>query len=413
MNQKKSINDLVNCCIELMREMHYSDFCISRYQELWRRGVCKYMQTNGIEMYTPSIGSKFLDSLPEKKIHERSFPMWLRSVRILDEVLCNEKVPGRQKCKIIDGLSGPFAEYAYSFIDELKTMHRSEETINRYQIIIGRFLSFLQHENIERLESIKESVVFQFIGCQETRKEEISYILKRLFRFWQDNGIISHDLTSCFSAYRMKHHQRVLSFYSQEEIATIEGSVDRSNPLGKRNYALLLLATRLGMRASDIANLKITDIDWHKNEITVIQCKTSNPAGFPLLPIVGNAIIDYMKYGRPSFISSSHFFHSSRPPYQVMNSAMVSSAITSVIEGCGIDLKGRRHGPHAMRHSLATNLLRKEISLPVISEVLGHKRTQTTTVYLSVDIPSLMECSIDVPPVSPTFYDKKGGKVNE
>lgn len=371
------------------------------------------MQTNGIEMYDPSIGRKYLDSLPEKKIYERTFPMWLRSIRILDEVLCNGKVPGRQRCKTIEGFSGPFAEYAYSFIDGLKTMHRSEKTINRYKIIIVRFLSFLQHENIERPECIKESVVFQFIACQETKKTEICYILKRMFRFWQDNGVISIDLMNCFSAYRMKHHQRVLSFYSQEEIAIIEGSVDRSNPIGKRNYALLLLATRLGMRASDIANLKIVDIDWRKNEMTIIQYKTNNPASFPLLPIVGNAIIDYMKYGRPSFLSSSYIFHSSRPPYQVMNSAMVSSAITSVIEGCGVDLKGRRHGPHAMRHSLATNLLRKETSLPVISEILGHKRTQTTTVYLSVDIPSLMECSMDVPPVSPTFYDKKGGNENE
>jgi site-specific recombinase XerD len=371
------------------------------------------MQTNGIEMYDPSIGRKYLDSLPEKKIQERSFPMWLRSVRILDGVLCNEKVPGRQKCKIIEELSGPFAEYAYSFLDELKTMHRSGETINRYQIIIDRFLSFLQHENIVKQECIKESVVFQFIDCQETRKTEISYILKRMFRFWQDNGIISHDLTSCFFAYKMKHHQRVLSFYSQEEIAIIESSVDRSNPLGKRNYALLLLATRLGMRTSDIANLKITDIDWRKNEIIVVQYKTKSPADFPLLSIVGNAIIDYMKYGRPSFISSPHIFHSFRPPYQVMNSSMVSSAITSVIEGCGIDLKGRRHGAHSMRHSLATNLLRKETSLPVISEILGHKHTQTTTIYLSIDIPSLMECSIDVPPVSTTFYNKKGGKENE
>lgn len=413
MNKKNPINDLVSRCVELMREMHYSDFCISRYQDLWHRGVCRYMQTNGIEMYDPSIGRKYLDSLSEKKIHERTFPMWLRSVRILDEVLCNEKVPGRQKCKMIDGLSGPFAEYAYWFIDELKVMHRSVQTRNRYQIIIGRFLSFLQHEDIERQECIKESVVFQFIDCQETQKTEISYILKKLFCFWQDNGIISHDLTSCFSVYKMRHHQRVLSFYSQEEITIIEGSVDRSNPLGKRNYALLLLATRLGIRASDIANLKITDIDWRKNEIIIIQYKTKNPASFPLLSIVGNAIIDYMKYGRPSFISSSHIFHSFRPPYQIMNGAMVSSAITSVIEGCGIDLKGRRHGPHSMRHSLATNLLRKETSLPVISEVLGHKRTQTTTVYLSVDIPSLMECSIDVPPVSSTFYNKKGGTENE
>lgn len=95
-----------------------------------------------------------------------------------------------------------------------------------------------------------------------------------------------------------------------------------------------------------------------------------------------------------------------------MNGQAVSSAITSVIEGCSVEFKGRKHGPHAMRHSLATNLLHDSVPLPIISESLGHSSTETTTIYLSVDIPTLIDCSLEVPPVPASFYNMKGGAEN-
>lgn len=409
---KDSIKSLVNRSLDLLREMHYSDFCINRYEATWRCGICKYMEDNGYEFYDSTIGNEYLQILSRKQVCRTTMETWVRSIRILTEVLQHGSITRRIDHRVKEDLCGPFAEYARMFLEELSSLKRSEGTLVRYRVIISRFLTFLRHQDIENLEFIGDSTINSFISNQETKKVEINYVLRKLFRFWFENHIITKDLSDSFSSYRFRHHQRIPSFYSPDEIAIIENSVDRSKPLGKRNYALLLLATRLGLRASDIANLKMRDIDWRKNEINIIQQKTKNPVRLPLISVVGNAIIDFLKYGRPDFISSAYIFHSFKPPYDPMNGQAVSSAITSVIEGCSVEFKGRKHGPHAMRHSLATNLLHDSVPLPVISESLGHSSTEATTIYLSVDIPTLIDCSLEVPPVPASFYNMKGGAEN-
>lgn len=404
MSSKIPIQELIDRCVSLMQEGHYSDFCITYYQSIWRRGICKHMQTVGTVNYSPPVGEAYITFLPESKKSTCGFPSVIRSIRILDSVLESGIIPGRPDKLLEKEFEGPFSQPVNRFIVYLGSLHRSRGTIRRYEIILSRFLDFLQYRDISNPADIKETTLSGFISCQTGSKTEICSVIRKLLQFWYDNGILGQDLALGLSGHTKSHHQRILSFYEESEVAVIEKSVVRNNELGKRNYAMLLLATRLGLRASDIANLKISDIDWRNNEINIIQVKTGEPATFPLLTIVGNALIDYLKYGRKSFISDGRIFHSMRPPFGAMTGPMVSQAITHVIEESGISIDGRRHGPHAMRHSLATNMRQKQVSLPIISEVLGHKSTQTTTVYVSVDIPSLMECSNDIPLVPPEFY---------
>jgi integrase len=171
---------------------------------------------------------------------------------------------------------------------------------------------------------------------------------------------------------------------------------------------MLLLASRLGLRASDIANLQFSNIDWDKNEIKLTQYKTGHPITLPLLNHVGNAIIDYLKYGR--FKSESqNIFISSRAPYIPANKSIVCSAIREVISKSRVKTDGRHHGPHSLRHSLASCLLKNETPIHVISEALGHTKTDTTLTYLRIDLTSLLKCAITVPPVLDEFYTQKGG----
>ena len=116
---------------------------------------------------------------------------------------------------------------------------------------------------------------------------------------------------------------------------SIEESIDRSGSIGKRDYAMFLLATRLGLRASDIANLRFIDIDWENDEITITQYKTKKKITLPLLADIGNAIIDYLKYGRPKF-TSQQVFISSRAPYKPATSSIVCGAIRGIIEDSNI-----------------------------------------------------------------------------
>jgi len=123
-------------------------------------------------------------------------------------------------------------------------------------------------------------------------------------------------------------------------------------------------------------------------------------------------IYDYLKYGR--FKSESqHVFISSRAPYIPATKSMVCSAIREVITKSKVKIDGRHHGPHSLRHSLACCLLNQEVSLPIISETLGHAKTDTTKTYLHVDLYSLKKCTLSVPLIPDDFYTQKGGAFYE
>ena len=185
-------------------------------------------------------------------------------------------------------------------------------------------------------------------------------------------------------------------------------AVDQASPVGKRDYAILLLASRLGLRVSDIARLTLDNIDWDTNRIILLQAKTGSPVELPLLPAVGEAIVNYLKYARPVF-DLTNIFLTACAPYRPMNRIGLNGVISRIMQGSGVDISKRRFGPHSMRHSLASNLLKNGISIPIISSVLGHESAQTTMEYLRIDTENLMKCTLEVPIVNPNFYEQKGG----
>jgi integrase len=158
---------------------------------------------------------------------------------------------------------------------------------------------------------------------------------------------------------------------------------------------MILLVARLGIRVSDLIRLRFEDIKWDKNCIHTVQYKTKEPLVLPLFDDVGNSIIDYIKNGRPP-IDSDLVFVTHKPPfgkfsdhnhlYGMFNKYLVKSRIEVTPE--------KNHGMHSLRHTLANELLRNEIPLPVIAEVLGHKSMQSTMQYLRADVEQLRYCTL-------------------
>ena len=195
----------------------------------------------------------------------------------------------------------------------------------------------------------------------------------------------------------------------KEEIEKLISSVERSSSIGKRNYAIILIASRLGLRASDISMLKFENLHWNTCTIEIKQFKTGKELILPLLPDVGNAIIDYLKYGRPRS-EEPYVLLTERPPYgHFPTSNVVTHVVQRAFKNAEINIKCRRFGPHSLRHSLGFRMLEKSTVLPVISEVLGHESTESTRYYLRIDLKSMMQCMLDVPPVPTDFYEQKGG----
>jgi integrase len=174
----------------------------------------------------------------------------------------------------------------------------------------------------------------------------------------------------------------------------ILAAVDRSTPLGRRDYAILLLAARYGLRPSDIRQLTLDDIGWRGARIDIRQMKTGRPLALPLLPDVADALSAYLRDGRPSSANRTIFLRHLAPfePLAAENNLM--AIMRTALRRAGLSERKGRRGVYLFRHTLATGLLASGRSLKVIADVLGHASTQTTYGYTRVDMVSLRGVAI-------------------
>ncbi|MEG1592231.1 site-specific integrase [Chryseobacterium sp.] len=202
---------------------------------------------------------------------------------------------------------------------------------------------------------------------------------------------------------KIRVKNEIQTCFTSDEILRLEQNVNRTIPKGKRDYAMILLATRLGLRSSDIRYLQFSNIDWKNNIIRLEQFKTKVPIELPLLVDIGEALIDYIKNGRPK-VKSKDIFLRANGPYTTLTSAAFYNSIREYLKRTNIDYGNRKHGSHALRHSLATNLLKNRVPISIISDTLGHSNTSVTMNYLHISVENLLECSLDVPMVDGNFY---------
>jgi len=173
--------------------------------------------------------------------------------------------------------------------------------------------------------------------------------------------------------------------------------VDRKNPIGKRDYAILLIAAKLGLRTSEVKDLQLKDLNWEANKIKIIQVKTARIQNLFILEDVGFVIIDYLKNGRPN-VKNNNLFLKHVPLFYSLSKVGIYDIVQKYFQRANIKIpKGKKHGFHSLRHSLASQLLENNTPVPVMSEVLGHLNSNTTGVYLKVDIKKLCTCSLEVP----------------
>jgi len=203
---------------------------------------------------------------------------------------------------------------------------------------------------------------------------------------------------------KYSRHAFICPVWKQEDIGRLLNVIDRNNPMGKRNYALLLLVIRLGLRAGDIRNLKLTDLNWTRKTLSIVMQKTKQPLELPILADIGWALIDYLKNGRPQQTASNNVFIRHKAPYDGFGDFYSFwKTVGSYMNKAEFDTKSQRHGLHSLRSTLACVMLKKGTPLPVISEVLGHQSIQTTSIYLKVDMEGLRNCIIDPEEV---FHEK-------
>lgn len=403
-----NILELTERCIKYFQRQCYTRNRITVYKSLWRNGIIRYMSQKGIESYSPSVGAEFVSTCHFHGTIRPQEREKIRSIQVLDDMLKLGYIRKRCFTPVFHALDGEVGAEMEKLITHLTNLRRSMVTIKDYRLYLSEFLMHLNERNVKHVSAITKKDILTFVSSLPTNKVNIVSALRVLFRFWREEHIVDDRFEELFDTYKTHKPERIPSYFAANEVMRIEQSVSRNSANGKRNYAMLLLASRLGLRASDIADLQFSDIDWDKNMITLTMQKTKKVIELPLLADVGNAIIDYLRHGRPKS-DSQNVFLSGNAPYVAATKNMVCAAINGIILRSGVDTSGKHHGPHSLRHSLASAMLNGGSMMPVISESLGHRSTQTTLAYLKIDLRSLQKCALPVPEIADCFYMQRGG----
>ncbi len=402
------LQELMDRCLLFFKDHCYSASRITVYKCLWRKGIERFMSENNLTEYSPSVGQEFIATCHTNGIVTPSDREKIRSVQVLDDMLNLGYIRKRCNIPVHHDLPGEIGAEMEKFVSHLVSLRRSQITIDKYRLYLSEFLSHLTLNGVTSVEMIEERHIVSFFSSHPTDKTWVKTAIGGLYRYWKENEVTDRLHDDFFANFKVKQREALPSFYSTEEVVRMENSINRSSGTGKRDYAMFLLASRLGLRASDIAGLQFSDIDWEKNCITLTMKKTHKAIELPLLADVGNAIIDYLQYGRPVSILKNVFI-STRAPYTAATKLLVCSAIDRIIRSSGVRIDGKHHGPHSLRHSIASAMLQSGSTMPVISESLGHSNTEITMKYIKIDLESLAKCALPVPEISRDFYLQKGG----
>jgi integrase len=408
----QTISDLMKGCVQYFEQQSFSQPRIDRYKSMWQTGIVRFMAERSIQYYDASVGEEYINIHIAGSIVTPCQRDFIRSVYVLSEFQEKGTVNKRRYHPVERKLSGKIGILMEQFLLHLESLRRSRTTINDHRSYLYRFLTFIEGKHLLTVEEIKEEHLLSFVSTMTNNNICVVSSIRLFFGHLFDIGVLPYNPSEVLRHYRWDKKEKLPSVYTATEVLKIESSIKRGDATGKRDYAMMLLATRLGLRASDIAHLSFENISWESSTIILSQFKTGKRIELPLLAQVGEAIIDYLKYGRKRSESTRVFLYT-RAPFTSMENAAVAGTLGRIIASSGVDTTGRKHGPHAMRHSLASRFLENKEPIPIISEALGHQSTETTGSYLRIDIESLIQCALDVPVVPEEFYEQKGGAFYE
>ena len=223
--------------------------------------------------------------------------------------------------------------------------------------------------------------------------------LRRLFRFLEFRGLCTGQLTSAVPPVSNREAAPIPKTLNEEQLKRFLESFDRSTAVGRRGYAMALCMADLGLRAGEVAQLRLADLDWRESTLRVPATKTRRCNFLPLLPRVGQAIVQYLRHGRPG-LSRREVFLPHRAPFRTpLPASAVRSAMARAYARTGCDR--RWSGTHMLRHTAATRMIQRGATLKEIADILGHRSIDTTTIYAKVNLPMLANVAMPWPEVHP------------
>ncbi len=284
------------------------------------------------------------------------------------------------------------------FLREVRGFARS--TVVHHLRTASEFLDHVGYEERPlRLDSLTSGDIEGFVRitgqrlARESLQHEVSH-LRSLLRFLAGRGEAPGGLDAEIDTPRVYRGERLPRALPWETVRAFLDSIDRSSPMGLRDYAIFLLIATYGLRAGEIVALTLDDVQWRAGQIRIVQHKTAAPLLLPLMDSVGSALLDYLRGGRPC-LRFREIFLRCRAPAGVLKPTAVTEAFQAWSRRSGLKIPFQ--GPHCLRHSYAVHLLRQGTPLKTIGDVLGHRSAESTCVYLRLAIEDLREVALPLP----------------
>ena len=289
----------------------------------------------------------------------------------------------------------PFERQAPQFLSYLveeKGLRAS--SLRHYRFHLRQFAAYLQRIGIDDLARLTPIVLSGFVAeyapprVAWTTLRNACGTLRVFLRYLHREAVIAKDLSSLVEFPQSYRHAGIPRSISWEQVEQVLASIDRRCACGKRDYAMLLLLASYGLRAAEVAALRLDDIDWRNERLRIRDRKAGNTTTYPLSAIVGAAIIDYIKNARPATTYREVFMRASAPLAPIGSTA-VGCRAAHFIRKAGISVA--RAGSHVLRHSCVQRLLNAHFSLKHIGDYVGHRSASSTQIYGKIAIEQLRE----------------------
>jgi integrase/recombinase XerD len=288
------------------------------------------------------------------------------------------------------------------YVASCRARGNAEATLVAKGKAASRFLGYLDEAGAGDLAALGVRDVSGFLlrqrGLRRKSVASLRSCLADFLAFLAATGRGPQGLAGRLPPHRHLRHESEPHLWTAEEIRRVLAVIDRQSAVGKRDYAMILLTARLGLRISDLRHLELGDLDWRAKTLTIIQRKTGRPLSLPLLDDVGWAVIDYVRHGRPETACAKVFIRHRHPFGAFGGSSSVASRLSRYAARAGIEFPaGDTCGMHSLRGALAVAMIGGGTPVPVVSAVLGHASSDTTQAYyLRFDTERLRCCALDV-----------------
>lgn len=281
----------------------------------------------------------------------------------------------------------------------------TDGTCNSYIWACRRLFAWLQQQDCHDINNVNAEMLQEFIaytsrGIAITSLSLMKLCLKQFFWYLKDSGITTNDFELFFSI-PVATRKKIQRPIAKEDVAILLSAINRASEKGKRDYAILLLGIVTGMRMSDIAGLKLSDIDWKNGEIRIIQAKSGTPLILPLTSDVGIAIQDYILNGRP-YSECEHIFLRTVAPIIGITNRTIDCMFRKLVRENGVKhyaFDGMTF--HSLRRAVGLNMVENGVPVTEIAQILGHRNINTTKQYISLDSRHLKLCALDFAGIKP------------